>query len=52
MIQDFKGFYFKTKVILIDDNESFLDNLSFKLSDNYLINTFSNPFSALEEITD
>jgi len=50
-MQDFRGFYFRTRVILIDDNESFLDNLGFKLSDDFFITTFSNPYEALEEIT-
>ena len=38
-MSDFKGFYFPTKVILVDDNPSFLNNLSLKLSDNYLVDT-------------
>ena len=49
-MSDFKGFYFPTKVILVDDNPSFLNNLSLKLSDNYLVDTYSNPLEALEAI--
>lgn len=47
---DFKCFSFKSKIILIDDNESFLNNLSFKLSDNYLVETYSDPHQALDDI--
>lgn len=50
MDTDFKCFSFKTRVILIDDNESFLNNLSFKLSDDYLVETYSDPYLALEDI--
>ena len=49
-MSDFKGFYFPTKVILVDDNPSFLDNLGLKLSDNHLVETYSDPFEALEVI--
>ena len=35
MENGFKGLYFNSKIILVDDNESFLNNLSFKLSKNY-----------------
>ncbi|VEG92528.1 response regulator [Legionella spiritensis] len=50
MATDFKCFSFKSKIILIDDNESFLNSLNFKLSDNYSIGTYSNPYHALDEI--
>ncbi|KTD33564.1 Two component response regulator [Legionella nautarum] len=49
-VKDFKGFYFKSKIILVDDNESFLDNLSFKLSNSYTVETFSDPEKAKEAI--
>ena len=50
MCKKFKSFYFKSKVLLIDDNESFLENLNYKLSDKYLIDTYENPSKALESI--
>jgi len=50
MLKNFKGFYFKSKIILIDDNDSFLENLNYKLSDNYIVNTYNNPLNALENI--
>lgn len=49
-MSNFNGFYFQTKVILVDDNQSFLDNLSLKLSENYLVDTYSNPFEAVEAV--
>jgi CheY-like chemotaxis protein len=50
MNREFKGFYFKSKIILIDDNDSFLDNLSYKLSDHYLVDTYNDPNKALADI--
>lgn len=50
MDADFRCFSFKSRVILIDDNESFLNNLSFKLSDNCLVETYSDPQQALDDI--
>lgn len=50
MNTDFKCFSFKSRIILIDDNESFLNNLSFKLTDNYLVETYSDPHQALDDI--
>lgn len=50
MTEGFKGFYFKSKVILVDDNKSFLDGLSFKLSENHSVDIYCNPFNAIDEI--
>lgn len=50
MASNFKGFYFKSKIVLVDDNDSFLNNLSYKLSDNYLLDTYNDPHKALENI--
>ncbi|CDZ79388.1 response regulator FixJ [Legionella massiliensis] len=50
MNQDFKAFYFKTEVVLTDDNENFLNALNHKLSNNYLLKPFPNPNNALNYI--
>lgn len=51
MKQDFKAFYFKTNIVFIDDNKLFLNALNYKLSDNYQVNAFSNPYEALNYIS-
>ncbi len=50
MEKGFKGFYFNSKIILIDDNESFIDNLSFKLGNNYTVETYGDPQKAIDAI--
>lgn len=42
--------YFPSKLILIDDNHSFLENLSFELSHDFRPYIFSDPTDALDEI--
>lgn len=49
--QDFKAFYFKTKIILADDNKLFLNALNNKLSKRYQVNSFSDPYIAIDYIT-
>lgn len=48
---NFKAFYFKTKIIVLDDNKLFLKALSNKLSKKYQVNSFSDPNEALNYIT-
>lgn len=50
MNNDFKSFYFKSTVLFVDDNESFLEHVGYKLCDDYSIETFSNPQQALQHI--
>lgn len=50
MNNDFKSFYFNSTVIFVDDNESFLEHVDYKLCDDYSIETFSNPQRALQHI--
>lgn len=50
MTKNFQSVYFKSKVIFVDDNDSFLEHLSYKLGDDYSIDTFNNPYQALEYI--
>ncbi len=50
MKQDFKAFYFNTEIVLTDDNEIFLNALNYKLSNNYHLNSFSDPYKALNYI--
>lgn len=50
MRQGFKAFYFKTKMVLADDNEIFLNALNYKLSNNYHLNSFPDPYKALDYI--
>ncbi|MBA2711555.1 MAG: response regulator, partial [Tatlockia sp.] len=50
MEKGFKGFQFNSKIILVDDNESFLNNLSFELGNNYAIDTYNDPQKALDAL--
>ena len=49
-MRDFHGFYFQTKVVLVDDNQQFLDNLGIKLSEKYIIETYNTPAVAVKAI--
>lgn len=51
MKQDFKAFSFKTQIVLIDDNKLFLNALDNKLSNTYQLNSFLDPYKALDCIT-
>lgn len=42
-----KAFYFPTRIILVDDDPAFLQVLSSKLSEKFLVKTFNNPQEAL-----
>jgi CheY-like chemotaxis protein len=48
--QDFKAFSFKTQIVLIDDNKLFLNALNNKLSNNYQVNSFFDPYKAINHI--
>lgn len=50
MNQDFKAFFFKTEIVLTDDNENFLTALNHKLSNKYRLNPFQDPHKALNYI--
>ncbi|MFA5960074.1 MAG: response regulator [Tatlockia sp.] len=48
MKANFKGFYFNTNIILIDDNDSFLNTLDYRLSEKFAITTYNEPQVALD----
>ncbi|MBA2657322.1 MAG: response regulator [Tatlockia sp.] len=46
----FKAFSFKTQIVLIDDNKLFLNALDCALSDTYQVNSFLDPYKAIDYI--
>ncbi len=45
-----QALFFPTKIILIDDDPSFLKTLGLKLSENFLVETYEDPRKALDNI--
>ncbi len=43
-----KGFYFDTNIVLIDDNDSFLNTLNYRLSEKFSVTIYNEPQVALD----